>query len=80
MKVHSYGLMVLKSPTQDGIVVNPIMLAMKTVQIFLLRTLGMIYLVLMNYRVTSVALLVRFDLCYIHALEIKYFDCLTAKC
>ena len=34
-------------------------------QLFLLRTIGIIYLVQIDYHVTSVALLVRFDLCYV---------------
>ena len=52
--------MVLESPTQDGIVVNPIIPeAMKTVQSFTPIATGMMRLVQMEFRATSVALQVR---------------------
>ena len=60
MKEHLYGLMVLKAPIHDGILVNPIMLGVKTVQNYTPVAIGMIDHVQIHYRVTSVALLVRF--------------------
>ena len=77
MKVLSHGLMVLKSLTQDGIVVNPIMLAMKTVHTSITMGIGMIDLVHIYCRATSVALQVRFYHYYYNSIYVCLFVCLV---
>ena len=64
-----YGLMVLLAPIHDGLLVNLIVLAMKTVENFILMDFGMIYLVHESYRVTCVVLQVRFIYILFGAIE-----------